>query len=184
MLRCQSVVDIERNQITIQAMNNALAEIVIISESAKYPATAVEVNIGCPSPWLTLFIKPRFWLEDPNYDFTAINRTFLLCYTEDVRARSSAIGDSELSRVLAILFYWNLMCVKPPCIECIVVCDVYRVIPTDKLWGNAIVEGLNDCSNSKLMQSWTFTASFWDLGGHVQEKRAQYKLSSVLFELV
>jgi hypothetical protein len=69
----------------------------------------MEVDIGRSPLRLTLFVKLGRRLEYSYRYFTAIDRTFLLCDTEYIRARSSAIRNGITGRVLAEFFNRDLV---------------------------------------------------------------------------
>ena len=60
----------------------------------------MEVDIGCSPLRLTLSVKLGRRLKYSYRYFTAIDRTFLLCDAEYIRAGSPAIGNGITGRVL------------------------------------------------------------------------------------
>jgi hypothetical protein len=110
----------------------------------------VEVDISGSLLLLSLVIELWPWLEDSNSNFPAIDRTFLLGDAEDLRTGSSAIRNGILVRILTEVFYRHFVRVKSSGIECVVVCDVDRVIPRKKLGWNTVVKWLSDGWNPKL----------------------------------
>lgn len=153
MLGRQSVIHVKGDQLPVETVHDPFAKVMVKAEAAKHPPTAMEVDIGRPLLRLALVIELRSRLEDADGDVAPFDRALLLCDAEDIRTRSTAIGDGVPRRVLSEVLYRHLVGVQAPSIELVVVFYVDRIETREQLRGNAVVQWLVNLWHAILMQA-------------------------------
>lgn len=109
MLGCQTVIYIEGDQLSVESMNDAFAEVMIKGEAAKHPPASVEIDVSCPLLGLALVVELRSWLKDTDRYLAPVDWALLFCDAVDIRRRRAPIGDSVSGRVLSELFDCHLV---------------------------------------------------------------------------
>lgn len=143
MLRRETIVDIERDKIAIQGVDNALAKVTIFGQIAKHPPPAVEVDISGPFlPTIPILcgLGPRLRLKDAHGDLAAVHGAFLLRDAVDIRPGGPAVRDGVFGRVLAVLLDRHLVGVQPPGVVPVVVLDVDGVEAGEQVLWDTVVE--------------------------------------------
>lgn len=75
MLRRESIVHVESHQVPIHGMDDSLAEVMIIGQSSKDPASSVEVDVRGPLLRVTVIVVDWSRFEDPDPDVSSFDRT-------------------------------------------------------------------------------------------------------------
>lgn len=153
MFRRQPIIDIENNHVLIESANEPFAIIMVDIEAPKHPSTPVEIDIGRSRHRLAPIINFGCRLEDANSDLSSFHGALLFRDSKDIGPWLVAIEDSVLCRVLAILFYRHFMSMQASNIVLVVVLDVDRVKPGQKLFRDGIVKRLSDFLSMEFVQS-------------------------------
>lgn len=78
MLGSQTVVDIERDKVSFEAIHDPFTEVMVCVKIAKHPTSPVEVDVGCSLLRVSVAVDYRSRLKDPHLDLPILHRTLLL----------------------------------------------------------------------------------------------------------